>query len=139
MTISSFQFTQPLLTKANFEMRSSKEEIQSSVDLHLHRSIVNIEGKNQALVELLVQLNKKENKEKEDACFVCEVAMQSMFSWSEDVSEEQAKDLLEINAPATLLSYIRPIVASLTNASPVSVYNIPYINMLDAQTSHNGS
>ena len=131
MTISSFQFTQPLLTKANFEMRSPKEGAQPSVDLHLQRNIINIEGKNQALVELIVQLNKKENEEKEDAHFVCEVAMQSLFSWSEDISEEQAKSLLKINASSTLLSYIRPVVASLTNMSPVPVYNIPYINMLD--------
>ena len=133
MTISPFQFTQPLLTKASFEMRFPKEGTKPSVDLYLHKNIINIEGKNQALVELIVQLNKKEKEEKRDAHYVCEIAMQSMFSWSEEISEEQAKELLEINAPATLLSYIRPIVAGLTNASPVSVYNIPYINMLNTK------
>ncbi len=133
MMISPFQFTQPLLTKVNFEMCSLKEGASPSVDLHLCRNIINIEGKNQALVELIVQLNKKENEKKKDAHFVCEVAMQSMFSWSEEISEAQVRDLLEINAPATLLSYIRPIVAGLTNASPVPVYNIPYINMLSSR------
>ena len=33
--------------------------------------------------------NKIEDKELEDACFVAEATMQSMFTWPEDLSEEK--------------------------------------------------
>ena len=36
--------------------------------------------------------------------------------------------MLNVNAPALLLGYMRPIVSSITNSSALPVYNIPFIN-----------
>ena len=51
----------------------------------------------------------------------------SDFKW-EDLDDDTVEKLLNSNAPALLLSYMRPIVANLTNASNLPVYNLPFVN-----------
>ena len=127
--ISPFQFTAPLLTESHFIVHREKRD-KDVVNIHLHRNIVKSEeNPTQALVEVKVQLNKNEDKELEDACFVAEVTMQSAFTWPENLAEQQVNNLLEINAPALLISYIRPIIVQLTSASPIPVYNLPFLNL----------
>ena len=36
--------------------------------------------------------------------------------------------LLNQNAPSLLLSYLRPVIAQVTMASPYGAYNIPFID-----------
>ena len=129
--ISPFQFTAPLLTESHFVVHREKRD-KDVVNIHLHRNIIKSDSNPlQALVEVKLQLNKIEDKEIEDPCFVAEVTMQSAFSWPEDLPEQQVKNLLEINAPALLISYIRPIIVQLTAASPMPVYNLPFLNLND--------
>ena len=42
--------------------------------------------------------------------------------------DEQIDNLLRKNAPALLLSYARPLIASITNASKFPTYNIPFLD-----------
>ncbi len=129
--ISPFQFTAPLLTESHFVVHREKRD-KDVVNIHLHRNIMKSDTNPlQALVEVKLQLNKIEDKEIEDSCFVAEVTMQSAFSWPEELTEQQVKNLLEINAPALLISYIRPIIVQLTSASPMPVYNLPFLNLND--------
>ena len=53
--------------------------------------------------------------------------MSSDFEW-EDMDESMIDTMLHINAPALLLGYMRPIVATITNSSKYPVYNLPFIN-----------
>lgn len=41
---------------------------------------------------------------------------------------EISEAMLKCNAPALLLSYMRPIVANITNVSKFPVYNLPFVN-----------
>ena len=129
MSYSEFQFTPPLLIKAKFEMLMPPKDGKVAAKIHLHRSMVKIEGKSEALVELTLQINKYEEEILKDAVFYVDVTMQSNFKWENSIEEDLLGSLLEKNAVALLLSYIRPIVANLTNSSPISAYNIPYINL----------
>lgn len=129
MSLSKFKFTRPLLTKAVFEMLPTSTEKKPEAKLHLHRNAANFDGKNEALVELTVQINKKGDKINENAAFYSEVAMQSMFSWEENIPDTLVENLLIYNATALLLSYIRPIVTNITSASPISAYHIPFLNL----------
>ncbi len=127
--ISPFQFTAPLLTESYFIVHREKRD-KDTVNIHLHRNIVKSqENPREALVEIKVQLNKIEDEELEDVCFVAEATMQSMFTWPEDLPEEKVDYLLGVNAPALLISYIRPIIVQLTSASPIPVYNLPFLNL----------
>ena len=53
--------------------------------------------------------------------------MVSGFTWN-DLDDEMVDTLLRQNAPALLLSYARPIIASITNASKFPTYNIPFFD-----------
>lgn len=58
------------------------------------------------------------------------------FHWDESIDDEMAKKLLNINAPAALLSYIRPIIASMTGNSKYPALNIPFIDFTEAENNN---
>ena len=53
------------------------------------------------------------------------------FRWSEALDEQRRDSLLKQNAPALLVSYARPIIAMITNASRFPAFNIPFINFTE--------
>lgn len=129
MAVSPFQFTEPLMIRSMFEIKRDMKN-DDDVKVHLQRNIFRIqETPNLAIVELTIQLNKQGDQERENACFVAEIKMQSKFVWIQDLKEDQVKDLLEKNAVALLISYARPILAQMTNASPLPTYHLPFINI----------
>ena len=125
---SPFKFTPPLLIESYFAMKRPRRE-DDIVNIHLCRNVVKNEEENSAIVELKVQLNKEGDKEKTDACFVAEVTLQSIFTWPDDMDKSLISSLLTVNAASLLISYARPIIVQLTAASPISAYNIPFLNM----------
>lgn len=129
MAISPFQFSSPLLLNAQFQIFREPHQ-DDDVAIHLHRNVSHPkDGSRRAVVDLTVQLNKREDKLRENACFFAEVTMQSVFTWSAEVEESRVEQLLESNAVALLISYIRPVLSQLTAASPLQAYNLPFINL----------
>lgn len=59
--------------------------------------------------------------------FKLRIKVASDFKW-EDLDEKTAESMLNLNAPALLLGYMRPIVANITNSSNFPAYNLPFIN-----------
>lgn len=137
MALSSFQFSQPVLTKASFNITGPAGADLPSPHVHVHRKIIKIEGTKQAIVQLTIQLNRKMNEVEEDAPFNAEFTMQAMFRWNDTVDDNMAEELLNYNAVALLISYIRPIIATVTSASPLPTVNLPYINVIDLVKSQN--
>ena len=131
MSKSSFQFSQPLLTYSKFEMASPDTEYNDNISINIGRNIIKAQEKKEALVELTVELNKKGDIIDEKSIFNAEFRMQALFTWDDSLQQEQADKMLELNAPALLLSYIRPLIATITAASPLPEYNIPFINMYE--------
>ena len=129
MSVSPFQFTEPLMIESSFCIKRDSRE-DDIVQVHLQRrEIRNPESPYCAIVELKVQLNKQGELECEDACFVAEVKLQSKFVWSPELADGQVKALLETNATALLVSYARPILAQMTSVSPLPTYHLPFINV----------
>lgn len=127
---SQFQFLQPLLTKAEFSVHDGVEgEGINRIVTNIVNKVEWIEGTNEAMLQVSVQLNKKDNEVVNDTLFDAEVTMVSRFRWGENITKEKANELIKFNGVALLLSYIRPIIASLTSASPFPTYNLPYINL----------
>lgn len=127
MRQSKFQFLNPYLEKVNFVTNQDFEsdadvdeiEIQNTFDIQVKKSM----NENRARVSLTLKVN-AENKE---APFELEIKVVSDFKW-EDMDENKVNSMLNVNAPALLLGYMRPIVSSITNSSALPVYNIPFIN-----------
>lgn len=74
-----------------------------------------------------VELELKTNFDNEKAPFRLHIKVASDFKW-ENLDDKKVDDMLELNAPALLLGYMRPIVANITNSSNFPAYNLPFIN-----------
>lgn len=125
MQQSKFQFINPYLKELcfdanmDFDVAQTKFEMQNSFNVKIKRS----EYENRANVELALEIN----YEKEDAPFKLKIKVASDFKW-EHIETERVDAMLKNNAPALLLSYMRPIVASITNSSNFPAYNLPFMN-----------
>lgn len=126
MTVSNFQFSNPRLIKLNFDFftdfipKSEQITIKSSYRVEERRSA----DSNKAGVTLIFTLNPEKQH---DVPFTLSASIFSVFNWH-DLDESQIDSLLKVNAPALLLSYLRPIVANITANSGMTPYTIPFIN-----------
>lgn len=129
MNVSKFQFQNPILTKINFNINKdfAKEDDDIAIESSMEIGVSRKENEPIANVSLNVTIGKNDNT----SPFYVDCEMVAGFSWEENAyDEETISSLLTMNAPALLLSYIRPIVAQITNLSQYPSYNIPYFNFL---------
>ena len=127
MKASKFQFLNPYLEEVSFvtnhnfipETNDEGFELQNSFNIQINKS----EKENKANVALLLNIN----TENENTPFRLQIKVASDFKW-EDLDEKTVDSMLNHNAPALLLGYMRPIVANITNSSNFPVYNLPFIN-----------
>lgn len=128
MKTSNFQFLSPYLVELSFivnpdyDKENTSIEIQNSFSVQIDRS----ESENLARVELILE----SNMENYDAPFRVKARVASDFKW-EDLDDEAVEAMLNLNAPALLLGYMRPIVANVTNSSCFPAYNLPFINFTE--------
>jgi len=127
MMTSDFQFSNPLLTAFNFhinhEYNAETEEVEVGLKISVSKKRT---GEREAIVELTVEIGEKDDS----TPFYINATEGAFFKWEENAfnGEKDIDVLLDVNAPALLLSYLRPIVAGITTASKYSSYNIPFIN-----------
>lgn len=131
MKTSPFQFTDPVLTKMSFFVNEDfvaekKDNIEVNVGIEVNTGEIK---DNEAPVELKIVIGEKGEK----SPFYIVAVEGASFKWlAKDFKTETEIDrLLNINAPALLLSYLRPIIAMITSASTYPTYNIPFINFSD--------
>lgn len=129
MNISKFQFTNPFVTAITYaENKGFVLAGRDSVDMpvSLKHTAHKEETPGEATVELQVAVGDKS----EQTPFYLSVTMVARFRWEvEAFNEEMTKQLLEKNAVSLLISYCRPIVATLTSQSRFPTYNIPFIDL----------
>ena len=128
MNKSNFRFSDPILLKFTFEINENflaeaEKEFYVGQKFHVEVSR-NPSEAGCASVVLNLELGEKTA----DCPFFLSIAEGANFRWDNDsYSEEQQEKLLTQNAPALLLSYMRPLVASATAASPYPAYHFPFI------------
>ena len=125
MKNSSFQFKNPALYRLAFSLNEDfdasgpiKMPIQTEV------TVTRSENSNNAEVKLELSIRSEENA----IPFNVSAIMGAFFEWDDGLKPELIPSLLNKNAPALLLSYLRPLIAQITNSSPYPAYNIPFIN-----------
>lgn len=128
MKTSRFQFLNPYLEEVNFMTNpdyiasNGEIEMKNSFDIQVQR----YKSENKANVQLTLNLN----MDNDSAPFKLRMKVASDFKW-EDLDDKTVESMLRMNAPALLLSYMRPIVANITNSSNFPAYNLPFINFKD--------
>lgn len=127
MKSSKFQFVNPYLVEVHFivntdfstDMENGEIEMKNEFNVQVERS--KIENRANVLLEL------ETNAENDKAPFSLQIKVASDFIW-DDLDEGLVTSMLNQNAPALLLGYMRPIVANITNSSNFPAYNLPFIN-----------
>ena len=127
MILSDFQYKNPRLVNMTFSERNVDGAIPENLVIQnkFHVGVEKHETKQEARVTLSAVIG-----DLEVAPFMITVAVAADFEWKE-LPEESIDSMLQINAPALLLGFLRPIVFSITNVSRYPAYNIPFINFRD--------
>ncbi len=129
MKRSKFQFTNPELEKVIFVVNEDfTQEKCDGISMESNTDIKALEN-NEAYVALTLHVGAVSDEQPFDII----VKMSARFMWEEDLEEKKVKQLLKTNAPAALLSYIRPIVSNLTMSSRYPVLNIPFIDFTQSE------
>ncbi|MGN0141033.1 MAG: protein-export chaperone SecB [Roseburia sp.] len=130
MKASSFQFTDPSLVHIKFE-ENKKFQHEEENDIPINVSI-NVEKEELSENEAIVKTSVVVGAESEKVPFVLEAVASARFKWdAEKINKDTSSIFLKQNAPALLISYLRPIIAMITNASHYPAYNLPFISFVD--------
>lgn len=128
MEKSKFKFKTPELKSVSFlESPDFSEQEYDGMLFEGKTEIARVKDKNLAKVTLKVKIGDVGNAYP----FLINVEMTSLFAWDNDVDEKLIDELLRVNAPSLILSYIRPLVSIITGNSRFSAFNIPFMNMGD--------
>lgn len=142
MKISKFQFRNPVLLDLQFSVNEGYE-LDENQKFHIRTDVEAQriqEGQSSAFVIVTLTVGEKDKS----TPFFVSVREQAEFFWNPDDMQDSGVEierLLNQNAPALLVSYIRPILAFVTNSSPYPVLNLPYLDMRkqDSETSRQES
>lgn len=125
--ISNFQFRNPVLTELKICLNEKFDDSQHNVtqtDIHFTVEIKkNEEHSNEAVVSLICEIGEKSSH----APYYIHATERAEFRWKDDM-EINVDTLLRRNAPTVLLSYLRPIIAQITAATPYDAFNIPFMD-----------
>lgn len=129
MKASKFQFSNPMLESLRFDVREDfNAESFEGIAMESNTEVM-ISGERAAEVALTVKIGNGNNNQPFDIT----VKMKANFIWDETISEESSKRMLKINGATVLLSYIRPLIASLTSNSKYPTLNIPFIDFTNEE------
>ncbi|HEL2072521.1 TPA: protein-export chaperone SecB [Streptococcus suis] len=132
---STFQFNKPILKEAIFlELGGDCTETNNFLQTNIGE-IEEIDGDKSVYVSLtLANFEDLSDSNKENSPYLLRVTMESKFRWkSDEIPSEIIDNLLRVNAPSLLLSYIRPVVSSLTVASAFQEEVVPFVDFTDNQ------
>ena len=126
--VSSFQFSNPTLIGLTYKINNgfTKKE-GSNINLEIHNEVSINQGpeENSSIVVLKLTIGSDDNS---SPFYIC-AEEGAAFRWEAEKIDENLRDkLLKQNAPALLLSYLRPTIAMITAASPFQSYNIPFVD-----------
>lgn len=131
MKESQFQILgSPRIVESHFKLNrnyTSDSEVHISLNANVS-SNVDPESEGLAAVELRVDIFKDE--EFSEVPFKITVIAEGLFTWSEELSEneEVLKRLLNQNAPAILYGYIRQEIRTMTMNASIPTLDIPVMD-----------
>jgi len=129
MRKSSFQMNDPVLLNVVFKVNNDFEASDSVLNLVISDAKdISYHAENVANVSYSVRVF-DENFES-GAPFFIEVSYSAVFSWS-DLEADEVETLLNHNAPAILLGYVRPLIAHLSSNAGFPPLHLPLLNLQD--------
>jgi Preprotein translocase subunit SecB len=130
MKESKFQFTNPFITNLYFSVNENFDpNYFQQIQVSSHETAKRTEQ--EASVELKVTVGAQDST----SPFFVSITMSANFKWDTTLADEMVDNLLKCNAPALILSYIRPHIAMLTNSTQYPAYNIPFMNFTESEST----
>lgn len=123
---SKFKFSNPGLTKLNFQINNDYEgstDSEPEIGISISHGI-NKTKENEADVELSIEVGELSNQ----VPFYVSLTIGAKFKLDGTIDGTDFDRLLEVNAPALLFSYARPIISSVTNQAGIKPLNLPFVN-----------
>lgn len=130
MKQSKFQIIgSPKIVESYFKLNRNytSEEVQITLDVNTFANI-DPESEELALVELRIDIFKDEDFS--EVPFKITVIAEGLFTWNEELSEDEnlLKLLLNQNAPAILYGYIRQEIRAMTMNANIPTLDIPVMD-----------
>lgn len=126
MKESMFQFKNPHIEKISFEINNDIP-CENDIPLDINVQTIMSDKENMALVKLNLTVGELNENSKElknsiyfHGCIVSE------FRWEKEI--KNIENMLKVNGGAVLLSYLRPILSSLTMQAGIKPLHIPLID-----------
>lgn len=126
MEKSKFQFKNPHIEKINFEINNDITD-ENNIPISVNVQTLMSDEDNMALVKLYLTVgaldetsNNMINSIYFNGCIVSE------FTWENDITN--VENMLKVNGGAILLSYLRPILSSLTMQAGIKPLHLPLID-----------
>lgn len=131
MRTSQFQFSNPMLSSIQFNVNDTYEANDAEVCMNIN---IDIKKERIAEREAIVELTLEIGENNENAPFYVKAVEGATFKWEEGAfeKEQEIEKLLDVNAPALLLSYLRPIISNVTTMSKYLAYHVPFVNFNSA-------
>lgn len=127
MLKSNFQMNNPILQNVVLKLNDKFESSEGAVQLVISDAKnVNRNSENTANVSYSIRVFDEEFKS--GGPFFIEVSYSADFRWS-DLDEKDIENLLNHNAPAILLGYIRPLIAQLSSGAGFPPLHLPLLNL----------
>lgn len=124
MNKNRFQFKNPELEKVSFVVNQEyNEQFFEGISMESKTEVKVLDEVN-AYVVLTLHIGEEGEKQPFDIV----IRMSAEFFWEESLEESTVKVLLKSNAPAALLSYIRPLVSMITMSSKYPALNLPFMD-----------
>lgn len=131
MKASLFQFTNPELVKLyfsvaeNFAPESENVNIITNIKTRISRN-PDEDDFELATVQLQITIGSPEDPNP----YYVEAIEQADFRWKKGMyTDTQIENLLRKNGAALLISYLRPIISTITGFSQYSAFNLPYVDL----------
>ncbi|MBC1429842.1 protein-export chaperone SecB [Listeria seeligeri] len=125
---SIFRFENPVLNEMYFKVNDDFKKEKMETDTESANGRISVKHEDNDLNEAFVYLTITIGEKGDSFPFELKATMGSNFLWPEGLAGKTINTLLTVNAPALLLSYIRPIVSSITDSSEHPTYHIPFID-----------
>lgn len=123
---SFFQLKQQRLLKVEYEINDNFDFNKIKLNMDYSLDISKSEEKKEVQINMNLKIFNKE--EIDTLPFYFDLIIQGLFTWnSEDIDES----LFKVNAPAILMSYLRPVVSQLTSFSGYPPLILPLINFVE--------
>lgn len=130
MEYSRFQISQPQLLEVTYIINEDFNNSDNADNIKLEaNSVTTVEMlTDDTGAKVIFTLKIFDQEKLSEVPFFMQISMQGFFRWDESMEEEIYKKLLSTNAPAILLSYIRPFVSQLTSAFGYPPLILPLID-----------